>query len=91
MINRNIYKIEKVEGNNNFVFLYVDANGKTQQEKKTIEEFLLLHPLVVEKEKRISDLEKNNTLLIENKGLLDEKVIRQSVELAELNKEKEEI
>lgn len=91
MFKKIINKIDKIEGDNNFVFQYIDSNGKSSKEEKSLEAFLLGHPLVVEKEKQIKNLESNNNLLIENKGLLDKEVLRQSQEITELKNEKERI
>ncbi|CAN0536402.1 unnamed protein product [Laminaria digitata] len=56
MITTNINKIDKVEGENIFIFQGINAKGNATQERKSIEEFLLEHPLIQEKEKRIIDL-----------------------------------
>ncbi|HAS45264.1 MAG TPA: hypothetical protein DCS93_32575, partial [Microscillaceae bacterium] len=91
MFNRQLIKIDKIQDANVFLFQFTDNKGNTSEERKTIEEFLLTHPLVVEKEKRIQDLEDKYDLLIENKGLLDEKVLDQSKKIEKLKQEKESI
>ena len=91
MIRKNINRIDKIEGTNIFVFQYIDANGNLSEEKKPLEDFLLLHPLVIEKEKRISDLESHIQTLIKASGLQDEKVIRQSQEIQSLENDKEQL
>lgn len=94
MLNRNINKIEKIEkieGSNNFVFQYIDAQGSAFEERKSLEDFLLLHPLILAKQKLIDSLESQLDLLKENKDFLDDKVLAQSNEIHKLKAERDEV
>jgi len=49
MFDKKINKVEKVEGDNIFIFQYIDSAGNPSEERKSFEEFL--KPFV--KEKRV--------------------------------------
>lgn len=91
MLRRLINRIDKIEGENIFVFQFIDSNGERLEKKMSIEDFLLLHPLVLEKEKRLEALALSNNLLLENKGILTDKITAQLDEIEKIKLEKRQL
>lgn len=79
----------KLEGDNNFIFQYIDAEGRASEERKSMRDFL--QPFVEPHLKQIALLEKSLADKQKIEGLLDKEVLELSAQLQTLESEKEEV
>jgi tetratricopeptide (TPR) repeat protein len=83
------YRLNKVsaQGNNIFVFQYIDTKGNKTEERKSFEEFL--RPFIKPYKKRIKDLKRTLKDKQKIEGHLDKEVLQLSAKIGELENQKE--
>ncbi|WP_420573450.1 tetratricopeptide repeat protein [Kordia sp.] len=89
MFEKKINKVEKVEGENIFIFQYIDSAGNESKERKSFEAFL--QPFVQDKNELIVKLQKSIADKEKIEGFLDEKVIQLSDKIQQLLQEKQQL